>query len=182
MNRTLSRADERRATVTNAAIEVFAVSGYRGTPVAEVAAVAGISPAYVFRLFPTKQDLFIAALHACFDEILAGLLADMENLPAISPRRALAALADAYADLITDRKLIMLQVHALAASDDPEIRDAMRAQQARLVEFVTDHTQAAQAEIQTFVARGQLCHLVAALDLDNSTEPWATRLTEGLVH
>ena len=169
-------------TVVHAAVGVFANSGYRGTPVAEVAAAAGISPAYVFRLFPTKQDLFVGALHACFDRILDALRDAVEDLPAASPGRILAAMADAYAALIVDRQLIMLQVHALAASDEPVIRDALRAEQARLVEYVSDRSRAAQPDIQSFFARGQLCHLVAALGVEDVKDEWALRLTEGLLH
>jgi AcrR family transcriptional regulator len=182
MDKALSKSEQRRVSVVGAAIEVFAKSGYRGTPVADVAAAANISPAYVFRLFPTKQKLFVATLSACFDRILAGLQAAVEDLPAASPGRLLAAMADAYAALIRDRKLIMLQVHALAASDEPAIRDALRSEQARLIEFVAGRSRAAQPDIQAFFARGQLCHVVAALGIEDSTDRWALQLTEGLLH
>ncbi|QWF79318.1 TetR/AcrR family transcriptional regulator [Amycolatopsis sp. CA-230715] len=182
MSKALSKAEQRRASVVTAAVEVFAKSGYRGTPVAEVAAAAGISPAYVFRLFPTKQDLFVAATSACFDRILDTLRAAVDQLPAASPGRVLATMADAYAALITDRELIMLQVHALAASDEPAIREALRGDQARLVDYVTSRSRAAQPDIQAFFARGQLCHLAAALGIEDSAETWALQLTEGLLH
>ncbi|GAA1988516.1 TetR/AcrR family transcriptional regulator [Amycolatopsis minnesotensis] len=182
MSKTLSKSEQRRSSVIAAAVEVFAKSGYRATPVAEVAAAAEISPAYVFRLFPTKQDLFVAATSACFDRIIDTLRAAVDQLPAASPGRVLAAMAEAYAALITDRKLIMLQVHALAASDEPAIRDALCGGQARLVDYVAGRSRAAQPDVQAFFARGQLCHLVATLGIEDSAAGWALQLTEGLVH
>jgi AcrR family transcriptional regulator len=52
---------------------VFARSGYRATPVTEVASAAGVSQAYVFRLFDDKLHLFLAALEHCHEQILATL-------------------------------------------------------------------------------------------------------------
>ena len=182
MERTLSTAEARRVAVLDAALDVFAVAGYRGTAVSEVASAAGISSAYVFRLFPSKLDLFVATIQAGFDRILAALREGVEQLPAASPGRILAAMADAYAALITDRKLIMLQVHALAASDEPAIREALRNQQGRLVEYVADRSKAAQPDVQAFFARGQLCHLVVALDITAARDAWVPYLTDGLIH
>jgi len=182
MRKTLSTADQRRATVLDAGLGVFAVSGYRGTPVAEVASAAGISPAYVFRLFPSKRDLFLATLHTCFDRILDALRASVEDLPAAGPDAILSAMAGSYAALITDRKLLMLQVHALAASDEPEIQEALRAEHARLVRYVTDRSGAPQPAVQEFFARGQLCHLVTALNIEATDETWTRYLVEGLTH
>lgn len=48
------------------ATRVFARAGYHATPVTAVATDAGISPAYVFRLFDGKLGLFVAAVdHGC---------------------------------------------------------------------------------------------------------------------
>lgn len=179
---TLSTAEDRRRAVLDAGLSVFAASGYRGTPVAAVTSAAGTSPAYVFRLFSAKVDLFVATLRTCFDRILATLRDSVAELPAAGPEEVLAAMADAYAALITDRRLIMIQVHALAASDDPAIRDAPRDEQARLTDYAADRSRADGPRVQDFFARRQLCHLVAALGIEESAEPWARYLTEGLVH
>ena len=65
-----STADARRVAVLNAAVTVFARTGFHATPVTAVAAAAGISQAYVFRLFDGKLGLFVAALEQCFERIL----------------------------------------------------------------------------------------------------------------
>ena len=59
--RTLSTAEERRETLIEAALPIFARRGFHAASTVEIAEAAGISQAYVFRLFPTKVDLFVAA-------------------------------------------------------------------------------------------------------------------------
>jgi AcrR family transcriptional regulator len=181
-SRTLGTAEERAVSVVDAAVRVFAVGGYRATPVNDVAAAAGISPAYVFRLFPTKRELFVAAVHECFDRIIATVARAADDSGATDPDAVLGAMAGGYARLIADRSLIMMQVHALAASDDEEIRAAFTAEQARAVAFVAERSGAAQPAIQLFFARGQLCHLVTALGIEDDPSEWAHLLGDGLVH
>ena len=41
-------------------MSAFAERGFLGTPTTEIAKAAGISQAYLFRLFPTKSDLVLA--------------------------------------------------------------------------------------------------------------------------
>src|ERR671916_1570760 len=64
-SRTLSTAEERREEVLEAAERVFAARGLHGTPTMEIAKAAGISQAYLFRLFPTKAELFTALVERC---------------------------------------------------------------------------------------------------------------------
>jgi AcrR family transcriptional regulator len=57
---TRQTAAERRVAVLSAAVTEFAKSGYAGTSTDAIAARAGISQPYLFRLFGTKKELFIA--------------------------------------------------------------------------------------------------------------------------
>jgi AcrR family transcriptional regulator len=52
------RAETRR-TIQAHALRLFMAQGYEATPVAEVAAAAGVSPMTVYRHFPTKEDLVL---------------------------------------------------------------------------------------------------------------------------
>src|SRR5471032_2591621 len=58
--RTRLTADERREQVIVAAIREFAEQGYQAASTAAIARRAGISQPYIYALFPSKQDLFIA--------------------------------------------------------------------------------------------------------------------------
>jgi AcrR family transcriptional regulator len=179
---TLSTADIRREAVVASAITVFARTGYLGTPVSDVAEHARISPAYVFKLFPGKASLFVAALDRCFDLVEQALAAGADRSPTTSPDAILYAMGDAYAELIADRDLLMLQVHALSATDVPEIRIAVRRGLARITTFASTRSGATGEQVQHFIAFGQLCHLITTLDLDQLVEPWSSILTEGIRH
>lgn len=52
----------RRAAILKAAIPLFALNGYSTTNMSDVAKAAGVSHGTVFLYFPTKDDLFRAAL------------------------------------------------------------------------------------------------------------------------
>lgn len=177
-----STAEARKATVIASAIHVFAASGYLGTPITAVAEHAGISPAYVFKLFPGKKQLFVAALDRCFELIQEALAEGAEAASSVETEDVLNAMGGAYADLIADRDLLMLQVHALSAADVPEIREAMRRGTADLTRFAADRSGGGARQVQRFIATGQLCHLVTMLELDQVDQPWARTLDLGIRH
>jgi len=177
-----STADARRTTVVAKAVAVFGRGGYHATPVTDVAIAAGISQAYVLRLFGGKLGLFVAALDRCYLLIREALAAGAEQVPDGTPAEMLELMGDAYAALISDRDLLMLQIHAQSASDIPEIRDAMRRGYASVVDLTKELSGAGDAEVQQFVALGQLCHLIVAADLDSVDASWARILTTGMRH
>jgi AcrR family transcriptional regulator len=182
MRTKLSTADERRPLVIEAAIAAFARAGYRGTTVADVATGAGISSAYVFKLFPSKEQLFVGALDSCFERVVEALGRGAEATSDHSPEGVLDTMGGAYAELISDRRLLMLQVHAQSAAEVPEIGAALRRGYARITEFASTRSGATDAAVQRFIAFGQLCHLVVTLDLDDASEPWARTLAAGIRH
>ena len=53
-------AEERREEILTVAIEHFGRGGYHGTSTEAIARDAGISQPYLFRLFRTKKELFLA--------------------------------------------------------------------------------------------------------------------------
>ncbi|MGY2061271.1 TetR/AcrR family transcriptional regulator, partial [Nocardia gipuzkoensis] len=108
---TLSTSDARREAVVDAAIVEFARTGYHGTPINNVAAKANISPAYVFKLFPGKIALFVAALDHCFELIEQALAKGAARAAGRGSAEVLYEMGGAYAELIADKSLLMLQVH-----------------------------------------------------------------------
>ena len=177
-----STAESQRTRATASAVRVFARTGYHATPVTAVAADAGISPAYVFRLFTDKLGLFVAALDHCFEQVRAALTAGAERAAGTSPEEVLEAMGDAYAELIADRDLLMLQVHAQSACDVPQVREALQRGLSSVVRLAQQLSGADDAAVQRFTAYGQLCHLIVTLDLDGVDAPWARALTAGMTH
>ena len=64
-------ATERKDDLLDAALIEFAESGYEGTSTEDIARRAGISQPYLFRLFGTKKELYIASVQRCYRETLA---------------------------------------------------------------------------------------------------------------
>ena len=55
-------AQERREGVIRAAVVEFAFRGFHGTSTVAIAERVGVSQPYLFRLFPDKKAIFVAAL------------------------------------------------------------------------------------------------------------------------
>ncbi|WP_227423266.1 TetR/AcrR family transcriptional regulator [Pengzhenrongella sicca] len=178
----LSTAELRIPVVTASAVREFSRGGYRGTTIADVAHAAGISPAYVFKLFPSKESLFVAALEDCFRQIVETLTVGAERAGDTSPDGILDAMGGAYAELIRDRSLLMLQVHAQSVADIPEIGQALRAGMAAIVQLAKARSRASDGAVQHFVAYGQLCHLIVTAGIDDVPEEWASILSAGIRH
>ncbi|MFD8021868.1 TetR/AcrR family transcriptional regulator, partial [Streptomyces lavendulae] len=66
-------AEERRESVIRAAAREFARGGYYGTSTEAIAKQVGVSQPYLFRLFPNKQAMFLAASARCLETTRAVL-------------------------------------------------------------------------------------------------------------
>ena len=178
----LSTSESRREAVIRSAVEVFAANGYLGTPVTDVAKHANISTAYVFKLFPAKEELFVAALGRCFELVLATLAKGADESTEQTPEAILFAMGGAYAALIADRNLLLLQIHAQSAANVPEIAKAFRKGLESVTRFVKSRSRASDELVQRFLAYGQLCHLITITGLDRSPAAWARILTQNIRH
>lgn len=168
-------ADDRRELVLDAALAEFAQGGLAGTSTEAIAVRAGISQPYLFRLFSTKRDLFIAAAQRCFANIASTFAQAADGL---AGDEALFAMGKAYDGLIADRDNLLGQLQMYAACGDPEVRDCARDGFRRLYTQVRDASGASDDLLTRFFAAGMLCNLSAALQLDDVDEPWASVLRQ----
>lgn len=176
--RKLSTAEERRETVLAAAIPVFAQRGYHAAPTMDIAKAAGISQAYLFRLFPTKAELFAAVCAVARERMLAMFRAAAARARA-EGLEPLDEMGKAYDEmLVRDRDILLVQLHSqVAANAEPLIRDAMRATFSALYEHVARESGAEPEQLRMWFAVGMLCNVMAAIDADQLDEPWAQALT-----
>jgi AcrR family transcriptional regulator len=170
--RTLSTADERRETILAAAQGVFAARGLHGTPTMEIAKAAGISQAYLFRLFPTKAELYIALVQRC-NERIHRTFVEAAAAAKAAGGDVRAAMGQAYVGLLADRELLLGQLHAFAACDDDAVRAEMRRGFARLVELVERESGADPEQVRDFFAHGMLLNVLAAMRAEESDAHWA---------
>ena len=171
--------DERRREIIEAAQREFAVSGLNGTPVEAIAKRVGVSQPYLFQLFGTKKELFIAAMRRGFQRTVAVFRqAAAEAGPEASTEEILMTMGVAYANLLeSDREILLMQLQAYAASEDEEVRTAVREEFLRLVRFVQSASGAPDEAIRPWLAEGMLMTVAAALGLVEVEEDWARMCT-----
>ena len=170
---TRQTADERREEILRIAMEEFAHGGLDGTPTDAIAKRVGISQPYLFRLFHTKKDLFLAVVSRCFERTQRAFADAAEGR---TGEDALHAMGNAYADLLTDRTLLLGQLQAYVACQDPDVRSLVRDGFKRLTTFVADASGADAETVRRFFETGMLMNVVAAMELDRVEEPWARNL------
>jgi AcrR family transcriptional regulator len=164
------RAPERRVQVLEAALPVFARDGYAGTSTEDVAAAAGISQPYLFRLFATKRELFLELVRRGFDRVGKAFAEAAEGLEG---EEALLAMGQVYQQMLDDRDLLLLQLHAYAGSADPEIRAETNRAFGRLWEVVSEVSGLPAEDLVGFFAHGMLLTVVAALGAADLRDTWA---------
>jgi AcrR family transcriptional regulator len=163
-------AAERRDALIEAAVHEFGHGGLHGTPVDRIARRVGVAQ-YVFSLFGSKRELFLAAVERGFEQISERFdQAAQEFDPAIAlpDTDVLTAMGEAYVELLaSDRDQLMLQLQSYAACDDEVIRDRVRAWYARLVRHVEHLSGADQERIDNFFRYGMWLNVAAAMGVED---------------
>jgi AcrR family transcriptional regulator len=170
-------ADDRREQIIALAIEQFAVGGYRGTSTEAIARAAGISQPYLFRLFKTKRELFLA----CHDDADGRILQTFRDAAGGVPREdVLPAMGRAYVELLADRTALLFQMQSYAACSDPVIQERVREGYGAIVKEVTRLSGARPEEVWQFFSNGMLLNVIASLDLRAiaDEEEWAREWSE----
>src|SRR5438067_3265428 len=151
--------EERREEILDAALGVFAEQGLHGASTEEIARLAGISQPYVFRLFGTKKELYIAGVARCFRQTLELMQRAAEGKRG---EEALRAIGEAYGTLLeSDRLYLRAQMQAYAACEDPEICTVVRNGFGDLVSYVERVSGVPPAELSKFFAGGMLLNVLA---------------------
>jgi len=176
-------AAERRDALIDAAVEEFAQTGLHGTPVDRIARRVGVAQPYVFSLFPTKRDLFIAAVERCFgrvEEIFESAAAGFDPATAEPQMTVLKVIGDSYVQLLgADRRMLQLQLQAYAACDDEVIRTHVHAAYSKLRQHVMDLSGTDPATLDDFLAFGMYLSVQAAVSPEDLPEI-VTRRREAL--
>jgi len=164
-------ASERRTAVLAASITEFARAGYAGTSTESIATRAGISQPYLFRLFGTKKELFIATYELVSDRIIAAMTRAGTGLEG---EEALAAMGQAYTELLEDPELLQVQLHGFAAAPgDADIAATCRRTFEVLWHLVHERTGITDDEIRQFFSMGMMMNVMSAIDLLSIPNHWA---------
>jgi AcrR family transcriptional regulator len=170
-------ADERREELLAVAMQRFAEGGYHGTSTEVIARDAGISHPYLFRLFRTKKELFLACDERACDKVIDAFRRAAAEAP---EGEKLTAMGHAYTnELLPDRHALLMMMQGFAAASDPDIQENVRAKYGEIVSEVAGLSGAPADEVFRFFAHGMLLNIITALDLpaiapDNPTvAAWA---------
>ncbi|MFH8989123.1 TetR/AcrR family transcriptional regulator [Streptomyces sp. NPDC017940] len=169
-------AEERRESVIRAAMSEFARGGYYGTSTEAIAKRVGVSQPYLFRLFPSKKAIFLAASARCLEDTRKVFERASEGL---AGEEALQAMATAYSQLIADDpdKLQMqlqtyVAVAAAEAAGDHEFGEMVRAGWLEIWEAAHLPLGADVRETTTFMAFGMLINVLAAMGYPAEHRVW----------
>lgn len=114
-------AATREAGILAGAVRVFAEASFAQTDTAELAAAAGVSPAALYRYFPSKRDLYVATLRDAGPRLLALWRQARDTNP--DPAGVIWDIGMAYYDHIMNASpFLKLWFQALGEASDPDIR------------------------------------------------------------
>lgn len=169
-------AEERRESVIRAAMAEFARGGYYGTSTEAIAKRVGVSQPYLFRLFPNKQAIFLAAAARCMEDIR---LVFEEAVEGYQGDEAVQVMGAAYMRLIAEQpeKLQMqlqtyVTVAAAEAAGEPEFGEMVRAAWMKLWDTVHVPLGADVKETTTFLAYGMLINTLSAMGFPEGHRVW----------
>ncbi|MFF5369062.1 TetR/AcrR family transcriptional regulator [Streptomyces sp. NPDC013187] len=170
-------AEERRESVIRAATTEFARGGYHGTSTEAIARRVGVSQPYLFRLFPGKKAIFLAAAERCVEDTIRMFAEAAEGREGEEARHA---MGEAYVETISEQpELLMMQMQmylAVAAAEeegDREFGDAVRGGWMRLWDTIHLPLGADAHETTTFLAQGMLINCLVAMGFPADHRVWA---------
>jgi AcrR family transcriptional regulator len=173
--RTRMTADERREQVIAAAVHEFAEQGYQAASTAAIARRAGISQPYIYALFPSKQDLFLAVHDLVIGRIQRAFAQAAQGDG--TPAEKLDRMGQLYPTLIADRYALLVQLQTYATGD-AVIQAHAASGFRRLYDDVVRLSGAQPVEVSLFFACGMLANVTTALGLQDICAP----LFEASVH
>ena len=168
-------ADERREAIVAAAMDEVAAHGLAGASVDTIARRAGVSQPYIYQLFGTKKELFLAVVRRAFertrlvfeDAVRRQVHGDLPDC-----NDALHAMGIAYMELLADRTLLLVQLQAYAGCSDPEVQAVVRKEFNDLHRYVRITSGATPEQIHQFFAEGMLLNVGAAVQLPGEPMTW----------
>jgi AcrR family transcriptional regulator len=124
----------RREQIVDVGAQRFAALPYEQVQMADVAALAGISRALLYRYFPTKRDLFAAVYTRASERLLAA----SEPVPGLTVVEQVLAGLEAHFDFFTENALTVLVANRGELAGDPVIETIISDELAELRKRMLD--------------------------------------------
>jgi AcrR family transcriptional regulator len=166
-------AEQRRESILEAAMIEFGLKGLHGTSTDDIARRAGISQPYLFRLFRTKQELFLATVDRCF---AATEQTFRDAAAGDGAEERLRSMGRAYCEMLADRPKLMMQMQAYVSCDDDVVRETVRRGYEHLYREVSHLSGAGPEAVRDWFCVGMFLNVMAAMDAPSVKGTWAREL------
>jgi len=121
--------DERRRQLVALGTQLFSTRTYDDVSIDEVARTAGISKGLLYHYFPTKRDLYVAALREISDELVRAVT----GMPVeLSPADQVRASVDAYLEHVARHSRAFVALMRGGIGSDPEVAAVIESVRTRL--------------------------------------------------
>lgn len=134
------RSAERRQDLLPVVAAAFVDLGYRRASTAELAERCGVRVNILYRLWPDKQAMFIAAIHYVFECSLQTWRSLLEDVA--EPAAGAPALLAYEAEHLGEHGLYRILFAGLGETDDPEIKAALAETYDRFLRFIRNQAAA----------------------------------------
>ncbi|MEH3054728.1 MAG: TetR/AcrR family transcriptional regulator [Patulibacter minatonensis] len=170
-------AEERREDVLRVAAAIVARDGMHAASTAEIAKGSGISHAYLFRLFPTKEELMLEVSHRAGDAMHQGMIAAGEQAKARG-EDPLVAMGIEWTNQLADHTNLLVSLQSITASRSlPVLGDRLREAWGEVIADIARISGAGPDAVRAFVAQGMLLQVIAALGAEDAE--WVSWLHDG---
>jgi AcrR family transcriptional regulator len=127
--------EERRASLLDAAREVFAESGYHAAAMDDIAGRAGVTKPVLYQHFGSKQELYLAVFDAGVEDVIAAVGKGLSSSP--DNRARVTATMDAYLGFMSEQDA----AHQLVFTSDlvnlPAVRDRLERLNSQIANLVS---------------------------------------------
>ena len=118
-----SKADERRRELLPLVAQAFSDLGYRRATTAELAARSGVQETILYRLWPDKKAMFVAAIEFLFSRRMAKWESAFDETV---PASRASQLIELTGQDLGEHRLYRIIFAALSETDDPDVKQALR--------------------------------------------------------
>jgi len=135
-----SRLTEKRRELLPVVAQAFAELGFRRASTAELARRCGVAELILYRLWPDKKAMFLAAIDQVFERSLSAWTMELAGRAAAAdPLSALIAYESRHHG---EHGLYRIVFAGLGECDDPQVRAALRRMYLRFHRFVVGQVEA----------------------------------------
>lgn len=148
----------------DAASQVFGEYGYSGATTDMIASRAGISQAYVVRMFGSKESLFAEAAERALDRVIDTFAAAAARSPH-GTQTMQERLGHAYVELVSDRGVLLTVMHLFTLGSHPRFGPIARSGMLRIYVMLRDEAGLEAHAVEAFLARGMLINALLGVDM-----------------